>query len=114
MDTCVCSTPEQLKRLVNEQLDGPERERVAAHVQDCSLCQQVLERLTQGPFPERPHGPDPDEPSRDTTFLEGIKALMPVPPDEEPTECNVPIVPTGTEATNLSRNASVTVGIYTE
>ena len=44
-----CATPEQLQRLVHDQLEGREREDVSTHVQACALCQQVLEQLTLGP-----------------------------------------------------------------
>ena len=48
-----CAVREQLEQLVNGQLNGQELETVAAHVQDCTSCQQVLDELTRAPRPVR-------------------------------------------------------------
>jgi Putative zinc-finger len=40
-----CPAREQLARLLAEGLAGPEAERVEAHVQGCSRCQQILDAL---------------------------------------------------------------------
>ncbi len=48
-----CAIREQLEQLVNGHLNGQERETVAAHVQECASCQQVLDELTRAPRPAR-------------------------------------------------------------
>ncbi len=44
-----CATPGQLERFLHDQLDGPERQTVATHVEECAACQQVLEQIKSGP-----------------------------------------------------------------
>ena len=44
-----CANPDQLERLVQDRLEDVERETVAAHVQDCKACQDILDRLTVSP-----------------------------------------------------------------
>jgi serine/threonine protein kinase len=46
-----CAIREQLEQLVNGQLNGQERDTVAAHVEECAPCQQVLDELTRVPRP---------------------------------------------------------------
>jgi tRNA A-37 threonylcarbamoyl transferase component Bud32 len=41
-----CPSPEQLGRLLAEELPAAEREAVAAHVESCRACQETLEGLT--------------------------------------------------------------------
>ena len=41
-----CPAPEQLDRLLDEQLSDYERRHVSAHVSECPACQEALERLT--------------------------------------------------------------------
>src|SRR5206468_1656017 len=41
-----CPSPEMLQRLLADQLSGAEEQAAGAHVEACSLCQQVLETLT--------------------------------------------------------------------
>jgi formylglycine-generating enzyme required for sulfatase activity len=41
-----CPSPEQLGRLLAEELPAAEREAVAAHVESCGACQETLEGLT--------------------------------------------------------------------
>jgi hypothetical protein len=42
-----CPPPEQLERLLEEQLDDAARQAVSTHLDACPLCQQPLERLTE-------------------------------------------------------------------
>jgi serine/threonine protein kinase/formylglycine-generating enzyme required for sulfatase activity/tetratricopeptide (TPR) repeat protein len=91
MNASVCPTLEQLERLLNDRSDGPGREIVAAHVQDCDSCQQILERLTGGKASGSVGMPDWDEPSGDITFLEVIKARVPGDSREERPEGDVPV-----------------------
>src|SRR5262245_46187133 len=44
-DVSVCPVPRQLERLLAEQLGGPDRDAVEAHVERCSSCQDRLDRL---------------------------------------------------------------------
>jgi serine/threonine-protein kinase len=43
-----CPAPEQLGRLLAGEPAGPDEDLLAAHVQACLTCQEVLERLTAG------------------------------------------------------------------
>jgi WD40 repeat protein/serine/threonine protein kinase len=45
----LCPPRERLECLLEEALEGPDREEVSAHVAVCSSCQEVLERLTESP-----------------------------------------------------------------
>ena len=38
-----CPPPDELNRLLTEQLSGPERDAVEAHIEVCSACQERLE-----------------------------------------------------------------------
>lgn len=40
-----CPSTEQLQRLLAEQLPGAERDTLEDHVESCSVCQTLLERL---------------------------------------------------------------------
>ncbi len=42
-----CPTQDVLNRLLAEQLPPPERSALETHVEQCSLCQQTLDRLTR-------------------------------------------------------------------
>jgi serine/threonine protein kinase len=44
-DVNVCPVPRELERLLAEQLGGPDRDAVEAHVERCSSCQDRLDRL---------------------------------------------------------------------
>jgi hypothetical protein len=48
MTTPACPPRDQLQRLLDEQLDPADAERLLAHVDDCPVCQQALEELTAG------------------------------------------------------------------
>jgi serine/threonine-protein kinase len=41
-----CPPPDHLKRLLADELSGPEAEVIEAHLEGCAGCQQALERLT--------------------------------------------------------------------
>src|SRR5262249_15034798 len=43
----LCPTRERLQRLLDEQLDASEYRNIAAHVQTCHGCQQILEHLNR-------------------------------------------------------------------
>ena len=51
-----CPRLENLECLLREELTGPERGLVEAHVEDCACCQEALHHLAQGvPGPEPGH-----------------------------------------------------------
>jgi serine/threonine-protein kinase len=45
--TSLCPTHEQLQQLLDEQLDASAYQNIAAHVQTCHSCQQILEHRTR-------------------------------------------------------------------
>ena len=91
MTTSGCVAPDQLERFLNEQMEGPERDLLSGHVQNCRACQQVLERLTGShTFPGVPE-PDRSEPDADASFLEQIKAWAPARPLRGQTEFHLPL-----------------------
>jgi hypothetical protein len=82
-EVSLCPPPRQLERLLAEELGGPERDSVEAHVERCSSCQDQLTRLVgTPPAPSgsraggRPGGATP-EPAGD--FLDRLKQ----PPRDE-------------------------------
>src|SRR5262245_9331867 len=44
-----CPPPDELDRLLAEQLSGPQRDAVEAHVESCSPCQERLDRRVGSP-----------------------------------------------------------------
>ena len=83
-----CPSADQLDRLLAEKLDGPERDAVEAHVEDCSACQQQLARRSATPealSAARADGrlrdgtPEPDE-----LFLDRLRRLQLGAPAAEP------------------------------
>jgi eukaryotic-like serine/threonine-protein kinase len=60
-----CLTPDQLERLVTEQLDENERSPVSAHVEKCSACQNALQMITTGWETDKAGQPDPDKTQAD-------------------------------------------------
>ena len=76
----LCLTNDQMERLLEEQLDSRERERVGDHVEACSSCQQRLGVLVAAkhPAPARlsPHaGARPS--GSVAEFLQAVKAQRP-------------------------------------
>jgi hypothetical protein len=43
-----CPSHKQLGQLLAEELIGPERDRLEAHIEGCAACQEALEDLTAG------------------------------------------------------------------
>jgi WD40 repeat protein/serine/threonine protein kinase len=67
-----CPPPDQLRRLVDDELDAAEDAAVAAHVEGCGACQRRLEQLVSdggGPGPPGPPGP----PDAGDALLERLK-----------------------------------------
>jgi RNA polymerase sigma-70 factor (ECF subfamily) len=97
-----CPSPDQLERLLEEELSPAELRAVSAHVAACAICQAALERLTDddgpGPAPPAPtinaHPPLP-EPSR--AFFGRLKQAVapapPPPPDRSPDDTPDPARP---------------------
>ena len=42
-----CPSPDQLRRLLADQLGAIQENTIGEHVEDCPLCQDSLERLTE-------------------------------------------------------------------
>jgi serine/threonine protein kinase len=75
MDTC--ATPEQLVKFLRDQLDGPEREIIAAHVEDCLACQQALDQLTRSPVVRGVRATDQNRNGGDSQIVARLKAKTP-------------------------------------
>jgi serine/threonine protein kinase/tetratricopeptide (TPR) repeat protein len=80
-----CPSAEQLHVLLAEDASGPAVERLLVHVQHCTGCQELLERLTsaanqfseQLPMARACAHPDDGEP--DVQFLEQLRQALPRP-----------------------------------
>ncbi len=70
-----CATPQKLEHLVNNLLEGQERETLVAHVQECASCQQVLEQLTRDTL--LPAGHDQGKNRTETELLQFLKIQGP-------------------------------------
>jgi serine/threonine protein kinase len=68
-----CATEQQLERLVKDQLEAGDQERVVAHVQHCALCQGVLERLTHYTVPEAMNDAEGSQSREQTELLEFLR-----------------------------------------
>ena len=72
-----CAIREQLEQLVNGQLNGQERDTVAAHVEECAPCQQVLDELTRAPRPARLRESKSDADAEEARLLERLSKKGP-------------------------------------
>ncbi len=75
-----CPAPEELERLLNEQLGPADLQRVSTHVTTCSACQKALESLTADAGPDLPSGPSwkpGDSDARPPDFLDRMKQEPP-------------------------------------
>ena len=68
-----CATPEQLAQFLVDGLDGQRGESVAAHIEGCSACRQVLEQLTTGRDPKGGPRQRPAREERDARMIERLK-----------------------------------------
>src|SRR4051794_7907335 len=78
MTRCPAST--QLEKLLAEELPASDYERVAAHVEQCSACQQTLEHMTEQQYPIAtavPSGHDGNAATLDEAILERLEATPP-------------------------------------
>src|SRR5262245_56506861 len=73
-----CATTDQLERFLLDKLDGLERDDVSTHIEECTVCQQALERLTEGNEPPTSPSSLSHTGDRDTILLERLKALGPM------------------------------------
>jgi eukaryotic-like serine/threonine-protein kinase len=69
-----CATPQQLERLIHDQLEDPQRETIVVHVQHCVTCQQVLEQLTRETAHRERSAADPSQ----TELLAFLKVQGPL------------------------------------
>ena len=98
-----CASQEQLKRFLRDRLADPEREIVAGHLDECTLCQDFLDRITRAPVTYERMPSEPEQARQDARLLELLKAEGPrwlelAEPDEQPTiragaDAAVPIGP---------------------
>src|SRR3954451_24935205 len=73
-----CPSPDQLRRLLDDDLPEPQETSIGNHVERCDSCQASLERLTGsavGPGPSR--GGRGDEVDVDPGFLLSLKSAPP-------------------------------------
>jgi hypothetical protein len=54
-----CPSHEQLLRLLDEQLDRADEDRIVVHVETCSRCQGRLDELVRNRLPSPPWLPSP-------------------------------------------------------
>src|SRR5262249_12185094 len=73
----ICPRPEQLQRLLTDQIDEAEREAIEAHVETCTACQETLAHLA-GTGQAMPQQRPRHEPG--TGFLDRLKQMaVPTP-----------------------------------
>ena len=71
-----CPSPEDLRRLIEEAVNGPEDNTFAEHLQHCEDCKRKLDELTQlCPHPD----PEPLPPPGMEAFLAQLAAGVPAP-----------------------------------
>lgn len=78
-----CPSPEQLERLLGEELADADRTAVEAHVDTCAPCQERLERLVAAPAPPPPVAVAHATHEPDEAFLHRLRYL-PQPAAAEP------------------------------
>ena len=77
-----CPSPDQLRRLLADQLGESQEDSIGEHVEECPHCQESLERLTDADI--RPGGMSPlagvlwDQTEVDDDFLNALKCDPPV------------------------------------
>jgi serine/threonine protein kinase/tetratricopeptide (TPR) repeat protein len=79
----LCAAREQLEQLVHGELEGTDRDEIAAHVEDCAACQHVLEQLTRDPGGEAARGANRTSAEVDQHLLDRLKADGPLLVDDD-------------------------------
>jgi serine/threonine protein kinase len=82
----ICSRRQQLEGFLRGELEGPDREAVTAHLEDCAACQQVLDQMTSGREQDGPRPRATDDAERVARLLERVKGGTPPPFHDEPAE----------------------------
>ena len=72
-----CASQEQLKRFLRDRLDDLERETIADHLDECTLCQDFLDRITRAPGTHERMPSGPEQAKQDARLLERLKAEGP-------------------------------------
>jgi tRNA A-37 threonylcarbamoyl transferase component Bud32 len=72
-----CPSPEQLSRLLAEQLADPDRDLVEGHVQDCARCQDTLARMCATIAPSPTGLLDSDDPQPSPEFIRRLMDSVP-------------------------------------
>jgi len=78
-----CATTEQLVKFLHDQLEGPKRETISAHVEDCQACQQALDQLTRSPVTKGVRATDRNCNGGDSLIVALLKAKTPLFFEEE-------------------------------
>jgi hypothetical protein len=86
-----CASQEQLKRFLHDRLDDPDRETVANDLDECTMCQGFLDRITRAPGTHERMPSGPEQAKEDARLLELLKAEGPkrlelALPSEQPTD----------------------------
>jgi tRNA A-37 threonylcarbamoyl transferase component Bud32 len=79
-DLSRCPSLGELESLLGERLNGPERDTVETHVEDCTPCQEQLARLsarTFRPVASPTGGRDEPDPEPDEGFLRRLREMPP-------------------------------------
>ncbi len=91
-----CSTPDELEKFLDDRLDTPDVDRIAAHLEECADCRDVVEQITSRPAPQgRQASSGPEREDWIESVLERVKAKGPRPAvvrsaDKEDRERNLP------------------------
>jgi hypothetical protein len=75
-DPSRCPSPEDLERLVGDELGDADLTAVEAHIETCAVCQDRLERLAAPTAPlSRPPSVPPPAPEPDEAFMDRLRQL---------------------------------------
>jgi serine/threonine protein kinase len=72
-----CLPRDELRRFLDDQLDGPSSETVAEHVERCPNCRRLLDELTSGALAVILPARGDDPPAGDDRLIERLKGLGP-------------------------------------
>jgi serine/threonine protein kinase len=78
-----CATVEQLERFLSDQLERPEWDMIATHIEECDSCQQILDQLTRSRESAQLSPSNREEEDRIARLLERVRAKGPHQDDHE-------------------------------
>ncbi len=105
-----CTTEEQLKRFLRDQLDDRERETVADHLEECATCQGLLDQITRAPGANGREPADTEQAKQNVRLLEALKAKG--PQSVNPTGDDVPVQVDSSAATDDIARQSRPIASY--